>query len=526
MNPITRKRLQRFRQMRRAWWSLWLLLALYAVSLVSELIAGDTPLYVRFNGRAYFPLLRFHPDDTFTGSGRFTRADYKRIAQSEGFRANPANRMLFPILPYGPLETVRPESIELPDEVQLSLWPEPAVGFLAVGPEGQIQQAEGMSYFAGGQSDAELIGQSWREIWEGGEALERALDTRWANRESAYMITGVQDRARRPAMVSLATFLPRARPPATLRLTFREPESAHARGEVITVDRQGQLIRARGAIWSSLPEPERERLAALARERFERPVPEEKVRVGDREIRARFYREEVSFPFRPTRQHPLGLDSAGRDVFARILYALRTALTFGFLLVLVTMVIGIVLGALQGYYGGWVDLLGQRAIEIWESLPFLYVLILMGSVFGRSFSLLLICYGIFNWVGISYYLRAEFLRLRKQAFVEAARGLGLSTRRIIFRHILPNGLVPVITFFPFSLVGAVGVLAALDYLGFGMPPPTPSWGELLSQAQEYSWAWWLALYPSLALFVVMLLGVFIGEGARAAFDPKQFSRLE
>jgi len=173
-----------------------------------------------------------------------------------------------------------------------------------------------------------------------------------------------------------------------------------------------------------------------------------------------------------------------------------------------------------------VDIVGQRLIEIWDALPFLYILILMGSVFGRSFGLLLLCYGVFNWVGISYYQRAEFLRLRKMAFVEAARCMGIPAWKIMFQHILPNALVPVITFFPFSLVGAIGLLAALDYLGFGLPPPTASWGELLTQAQEYTWAWWLALYPALALFIVMLLGVFVGEGVRSAFDPRPISRLE
>jgi microcin C transport system permease protein len=138
----------------------------------------------------------------------------------------------------------------------------------------------------------------------------------------------------------------------------------------------------------------------------------------------------------------------------------------------------------------------------------------------------LFCYGIFNWIGISYYIRAEFLRLRNQAFVEAVKCLGVSSYKIIFKHILPNAMIPVITFFPFYLVGAIGSLAALDYLGFGLPPPTPSWGELFFQAQQYRWAWWLILYPSLALFGVMLLGIFIGEGARNAYDPKQYTRLE
>ncbi|HOG50794.1 MAG TPA: ABC transporter permease subunit, partial [Lentisphaeria bacterium] len=135
-------------------------------------------------------------------------------------------------------------------------------------------------------------------------------------------------------------------------------------------------------------------------------------------------------------------------------------------------------------------------------------------------------YALFNWIGISYYMRAEMLRLRRLPFVESARCLGLPGWKIVFRHILPNAVVPLITFFPFSLVGAIGSLAALDYLGFGLPPPTPSLGQLLQQAQSQRWAWWLILYPSATLFLVMLLGVFVGEGVREAFDPRQHSRLE
>ena len=222
----------------------------------------------------------------------------------------------------------------------------------------------------------------------------------------------------------------------------------------------------------------------------------------------------------------MGIDNAGRDVFARVLYALRISLNFGFILVAVTFTIGIIIGAIQGYFGGLFDISTQRLIEIWSALPFLYVIILMGSVFGRSFTLLLFIYAIFNWISISYYIRAEFLKLRQTAFVEAAKCLGIPTFKIIFRHILPNSMVPIITFFPFSLVGAIGALSALDYLGFGLPPPTPSWGELLSQAQVHTEAWYLILYPFVALFSVILLGVFIGEGVRSAFDPRSTARLE
>jgi len=139
---------------------------------------------------------------------------------------------------------------------------------------------------------------------------------------------------------------------------------------------------------------------------------------------------------------------------------------------------------------------------------------------------LLICYGIFNWIGVSYYMRAEFLRLRTRTFVEAAKCQGFSAARIIFGHILPNALTPLITLFPFLLMGAIGSLAALDFLGFGLPPMTPSCGELMNQAQQFRWAWWLILFPALALFIVMLLTVLVGEGLRDAFDPRQKSRLE
>jgi microcin C transport system permease protein len=165
-------------------------------------------------------------------------------------------------------------------------------------------------------------------------------------------------------------------------------------------------------------------------------------------------------------------------------------------------------------------------IEIWSALPFLYIMILIGSVLGRSFLLLLICFGLFNWIGISTYMRAEFLRLRGRPFIESARCQGLGPVRIIFRHILPNALTPLITLFPFSLVGAIAALSALDFLGFGLPPLAPRWGELLNQAQAHRGAWWLVVFPSSTLFVVMILAVLIGEGLRDAFDPKPKSRME
>lgn len=236
--------------------------------------------------------------------------------------------------------------------------------------------------------------------------------------------------------------------------------------------------------------------------------------------------QPVSFPFRPCKGHPFGIDAGGRDVYARVVHGMRIQLLFGFLLAGSGLLFGVVIGSLEGYFGGRTDLTLQRFTEIWSALPFLYVMIFLGSTVGRSFLILLISYAIFNWIAVSYYMRAEFLRLRSLQFVEAAKIFGFSHFRIIFSHILPNALTPLITLFPFLLMGAIGSLAALDFLGFGLPPMTPSCGELLNQAQQFRDAWWLVVFPSAALFIVMLLAVLVGEGLRDAFDPKVCSRYE
>jgi ABC-type microcin C transport system permease subunit YejE len=236
--------------------------------------------------------------------------------------------------------------------------------------------------------------------------------------------------------------------------------------------------------------------------------------------------EEVSFPFPPCPEHPFGIDAGGRDVYSRVVYGMRIALLFGLALAFWAMFTGLVIGALEGYFGGKCDVILQRFTEIWSAMPFLYVMIFIGSTIGRGFIVLLICYAIFNWITVSYYMRAEFLRLRRRTFVEAAKVQGFSNFWIIFSQILPNALTPLITLFPFLLMGAIGSLAALDFLGFGLPPLTPSCGELMNQAQQFRWAWWLILFPAAALFIVMLLTVLVGEGLRDAFDPRQRSRLE
>lgn len=481
-HPVTRQRWARFRGMRRGWWAFWILLGAFGLSLFSEWIANDRPLCVRFEGKTYFPVLKFYPEDAFAGNGRLTRPNYRALASGAAFAPASGNWMLWPPIPYGPLESLTPADIALPATATVTATPEPRVASADVDAAGRVVRAAGDVEFFGLKVGASA--GEWPDVVRAGVAA------RFADRPADAV-----DAEKDGIWISLSPYEPRGAAPARVRLTFREELAAGATKKAV-VDAEHPVYP------EGFPPP------------------------GTAGWIFATVREQVRFPFRPVAGHPLGIDSSGRDVAARMLYALRTSLSFGMLLVLATMALGTAAGALQGYYGGRVDLLGQRFIEVWESLPFIYVLILLGSVYGQSFGLLLAIYAVFNWIGISYYMRAEFLRLRKLPFVEAARVIGLPARAILFRHMLPNALVPLVTFFPFSLVGAIGTMAALDYLGFGLPPPTPSWGELLSQAQEFPHAWWLVLYPSLALFATMLAGVFVGEGLRAAFDPRRFGRME
>jgi microcin C transport system permease protein len=225
-------------------------------------------------------------------------------------------------------------------------------------------------------------------------------------------------------------------------------------------------------------------------------------------------------PHPPSWRHPLGTDGSGRDVLARLLYGFRICMLFSILLTAVTGVTGITLGAIQGYTGGKIDLLIQRFTEIWSALPFLYVVILLGSIFGQSFFMLLIVLSLFSWIGLSLYMRAEFLKIRNMTYVKAARAIGVGKATVLFRHILPNALTPAITILPFTLISGIGSLTSLDFLGFGMPPPTPSWGELLDQGLKNLQAPWIAVSTVLALFFTLLMATFISEGIREAVDPK------
>ncbi|MDR3000088.1 MAG: ABC transporter permease [Fibromonadaceae bacterium] len=230
-------------------------------------------------------------------------------------------------------------------------------------------------------------------------------------------------------------------------------------------------------------------------------------------------------PYKPSAEHWLGTDAHGRDVLSRLIHGFRICMSFSILLALIGAFLGIVIGGVQGYLGGKMDMIFQRLIEIWAALPFLYVVILLGSIYGQGFWLLAVIMAAFSWIGLSYYMRAEFYRIKNMQFVKAAKVLGLSHKRIFFKEILPNALTPVITIFPFSLIGGISGLTALDFLGFGLQPPTPSWGDLLSQGLANLYAPWITISTISALFITLMLASFIGEGIRDAFDPKSGDRF-
>ena len=226
-------------------------------------------------------------------------------------------------------------------------------------------------------------------------------------------------------------------------------------------------------------------------------------------------------PSPPSRQHLLGTDDTKRDVLARVIYGFRLSIFFAIIVTVATSILGIIAGALQGYFGGWLDLIFQRALEIWGSTPSLFVIIILFAILGRSFWLLVFVTILFGWPALVGVVRAEFLRARNFEYVRAARALGVSNRTIMFRHMLPNAMVATLTMLPFIVTGTIAGLASLDFLGYGLPSSAPSLGELTLQAKQNLQAPWLAFTAFFTYAIMLSLLVFIFEGVRDAFDPRK-----
>jgi microcin C transport system permease protein len=233
------------------------------------------------------------------------------------------------------------------------------------------------------------------------------------------------------------------------------------------------------------------------------------------------YFAQAPNPSAPSRDNLLGTDDRGRDLLAQLIYGFRLSVLFGLALTLIGVVAGIITGAIQGYVGGKTDLAFQRFIEIWGSMPELYLLIIFSALFAPSVALLLFLLSLFGWMGLSDYVRAEFLRNRQMDYVRSARALGVGNLQIMWRHILPNSLTPVVAFLPFRMSAAILALTSLDFLGLGVPPGTPSLGELLSQGKANIDAWWISLSTFAVLVLTLLLLTFMGDALRDALDPRK-----
>ncbi|WP_417586585.1 ABC transporter permease [Pararhodobacter oceanensis] len=367
LSPLNRRRWQNFRANRRAYYSLFIFLALYVVSLFAELIANDVPIMVRYRGATQFPIVQFYPETAYGGEFR-TQADY-RI-----------------------------------EEVQCL-------------------------------------------IQTGG--IELCLDD--------------------PIEV------------------MREAS------ELGTVE--GEPIEAGWMLWP--------------------PIPYSFDTINNLGGPA---------PSAPDADHWLGTDDTARDVLARVIYGFRLSVTFAFVVVAAASVIGIAAGAVQGFFGGIVDLFAQRLIELWGSVPSLYVIIIVAAIIPMNFWLLVVLMVMFSWTALVGVVRAEFLRARNFEYVRAARALGVSNARIMFRHVLPNAMVATVTLLPFIVTGAIAGLATLDFLGFGLPSSSPSLGELTLQAKKHLQATWLGFSAFFTFAIMLSLLVFIFEGVRDAFDPRKTFR--
>jgi microcin C transport system permease protein len=367
INPLQKRRLANFRANRRAFWSLWIFLAIFVVTLFAEFVANDRPLIVKYDGEWRFPVLNFYSEADFGGEFQ-TQAEYH----------SPEVRCL---------------------------------------------------------------------IKTGG--LEACLD---------------------------------------------DPEGVYE--QALTGSVEGNPIEDPG--WMLWP-----------------PVPYSFNTINYGVLTA---------PSAPDANHWLGTDDQTRDVLARVIYGFRISVLFALVVAIISSVIGIGAGAVQGYFGGWIDLFFQRIVEIWQNMPSLYIIIILSAIFTMNFWLLTLLIAFFSWTSLVGVVRAEFLRARNFEYVRAARALGVNDATIMFRHLLPNAMVATLTLMPFIITGAIGGLAALDFLGLGLPPSYPSLGELALQGKNRLNAPWLGFTAFFTFAIMLSLLVFIFEGVRDAFDPRKTFR--
>ena len=393
---------------------------LYAISLCSELICNDRPLYLRFEGRSYFPAFRYYPQSAFFPGAPDTRCDYKQMLARPEFQDREGNYMLWAPVSTAPTRSCRRTASASRRARSCCCCPEPAPP-RSVSTRTSASSGEGTEqprFSAGRRRRWSACGSTRSSVCPEDCGRGCRHDSPASPIASASWECFRQDgKDGDPILLSLSTFARASdRPRPLVKVTLRERTDGTSRQKSLTFDGDRTVVKGDAEFWARIPDETRKTLdKALAEVFVEKSIDPFLVDLGELgSYEARFARDTVRYPFRPISGHLLGLDDTGRDVFARLLYGLRISMTFGLVLVVCSLVFGIVFGAVQGYFGGWADLGGQRFTEVWGALPFLYVMILLGNVYGRSFGLLIFCYALFNWIGTSYYMRAEMLRLRKQ----------------------------------------------------------------------------------------------------------------
>ena len=449
LDPITRRRLERFRRIKRGYYSFLILSVAIVLSVFAPYLAESRALAVWYEGRLFFPTFEYFDMDTFDqepppawGMGDL-ETEYLRLKREWGLE-----RELYDL-----------ELTEIRDD---------PTGLAAL--DGRYPNRGNFVLMPPVPWDPYQNDFWYNEILNEIQALMDAGDDQ---RASAL--------ARRDRLIELAEAIETGE----IRAMLADPERSPT-GDFLGLARTGAM-------------------GSLAGLGVVPPTPPDL-----------------------TRRHYLGTDSQGRDVAARLLYGFRISVFFSLFLVLIGQTIGTVVGSLQGYLGGRFDILSQRVIEVMIAVPFLYVVIIMAALVAPTFWMLLGIMALFQWIGITFFMRTEMYREKTREYCLAARSYGASHLRIIFRHLLPNCLTPLVTFTPFAIVGAIFALTSLDYLGYGLPPPTPSWGELIDQALqlENRDKLWLIFAPFGALTVTLVLVVFIGESIREAFDPKRYAKYE
>ena len=449
LDPVTRRRFQRFRRIRRGWWSFLILIGAIVLSIFAPYLAESRALLVWYGGSAYFPTFQYHPMATFGQApppgwdGREIETEYLRLKREWA-----VERFMH----------ARDREAVAGDAARLAAVDAryPNRGHFVVMPP--IPWNPYQNDFSANEILPEI---------------QRALD--------AGQVERAERLARREGLDELADAISDGR----LRALLADPAKSPT-GTLAGLAKSGAM-------------------ASLAH--LGKPPPH---------------------PPSVASQHYLGTDAQGRDVAARLLYGFRISIFFALFLVLAGQVIGTIVGSLQGYLAGRFDMWSQRLIEILIAIPGLYVVIVLAALFQPSFWMLLAILALFQWISITFFMRTEMYREKTREYALAARSYGASHWRIVFRHLLPNCLTPLVTFTPFAVVAAIFTLTGLDYLGYGLPAPTPSWGELIDQALQTQNRdkLWLILAPFTALTITLVLVVFIGESVREAFDPKQYARYE